>query len=783
MPEPTPPTGSALDWALHYAAEGLRVIPIKPGEKRPAPRAWQDAATDDAEVIRAWWTGLYRDHGVGLVLGPQPSGDNLFAVDIDVHGDDGFATLEAWEAEHGALPETWLSITGSGGAHMIFRAPADASVRNQQGHGRRIGPGVDIRGAGGQIVVAPTVHPTGDPYQWGSAPWDAPIADAPDALLEVVADAPEPPSAPPPPPKPHLTSDGENHRTMSDDESPADWLRRGWDWVERLERADWGCLDVRGDDSYWVRPGKPMREGHSAVLHGTDGPFVVWSDDHSLADLHRAGSPTADGSATALSPLQFYAATYHHGDVAAAARDLRSQMPRSTSSMPIDRVTASTPPPNVDPETGEIIDSFDSDTASDHRNLPEEFWDSREVLDQIRDTAHSRLVSADATLLAVLARVVTLTHPNITLPALIGGSGASLNIFGAVIDPSGGGKSAAVSTARYLVPIVRKDIVDPILPSSGEGLIEAFMGWVEEEGPDGKKTKERRQTKTAGFAWVDEGQGLLAQSDRSGSTIMETIRSGWTGGDLGQHNASEDRKRWLKEHKYRLSLMVGFQLAYAAHLIGDGEGGTPQRFTFALATDPTLDPDRPDHGPLNLVHHPNVGERDIEVEASIIRGVKERRTGRSRGTVVVGPLDTHIDLRKLKLAAALGILDGRLSITTEDWELAGVIDTTSCAVRSLAIEQDRGRLAAERSTALRLAVEREEAVDMAKVRRCTEAGSRSIARRVWREGPQTLSAAWRMVKSGHRKNADPEDALALAVDRGWLTVDGEKMARGAADPR
>ncbi len=68
VPSANPPT-STLDHALRYAGLGLRVVPIKPGHKRPELPAWQDAATVDRATIENWWTGLYTGHGVGLALG------------------------------------------------------------------------------------------------------------------------------------------------------------------------------------------------------------------------------------------------------------------------------------------------------------------------------------------------------------------------------------------------------------------------------------------------------------------------------------------------------------------------------------------------------------------------------------------------------------------------------------------------------------------------------------------------------------------------------------------
>lgn len=189
------PTASTIDQARAIANAGLRVLPIKPGRKNPPMKSWQTAASVDDKAINAWWNGLYRDHGIGIAMGPQPDGRNVFAIDIDTHNEDanGYDTITELEDTHGPLPDTVTSITGSGGAHQLYTAPVDAIIRNQQSDGQRIGPGVDVRGDGGQIVVAPTIHPdTHRAYQWqqGRAPWEHRIADAPKWLLDKVTERP-----------------------------------------------------------------------------------------------------------------------------------------------------------------------------------------------------------------------------------------------------------------------------------------------------------------------------------------------------------------------------------------------------------------------------------------------------------------------------------------------------------------------------------------------------------------------------------------------------------------
>ena len=320
MPDPASAPSSALDHALQYAALGLRVLPIKPGSKRPPMKEWVTAATNNVDTITSWFTHLYADHGVGLAMGAQPNGQFIFALDIDEHdpAHSGIETLADLEGTHSPLPETWRSLTGSAGMHLLFAAPPDVEIRNGIA-----GDGLDVRGEGGQIVVAPSIHPvTARRYEWEDtyAPWERDVAVAPSWLLALVTLPSSSPGVATPPP-PATTHE------FQQPNSPAEWLRSWWDWSAELRRASWTehHTAINGD-VHWTRPGKDRREGESAVLHLPDGPLVVFSTDASLLGLHRIGRTNADGSVS-LSGFEFYAATEHHGDLSAAARFLLTKMP------------------------------------------------------------------------------------------------------------------------------------------------------------------------------------------------------------------------------------------------------------------------------------------------------------------------------------------------------------------------------------------------------------------------------------------------------------------------
>lgn len=160
-----------LTAALAYAARGWPVFPLADRDKvpRPGSRGFKDA-TCDREQIARWWAE-HPHANIGIA-----TGGGLLVVDVD--GDEGRASIQG---KH--LPPTVCAMTARG-CHYFFA-----------GDGRCMTgllPGIDIRGAGGYVVAAPSVHPTGAAYCWapGLSPDDLPLAPAPDWLTEAATPTP-----------------------------------------------------------------------------------------------------------------------------------------------------------------------------------------------------------------------------------------------------------------------------------------------------------------------------------------------------------------------------------------------------------------------------------------------------------------------------------------------------------------------------------------------------------------------------------------------------------------
>lgn len=144
--------------AVAYASRGWWIFPLKPRDKRPLTSHGVDDASCEVTVVAAWWRE-WPEANIGLDV--HRSG--FVVVDLDP-AKGGVAAWEALCEEHHLSPYTTLrSRTGSGGLHLVYTASIGLTIRNSS---EKLGPGIDVRGRGGYIVLPPSVHPNGNRYQW-----------------------------------------------------------------------------------------------------------------------------------------------------------------------------------------------------------------------------------------------------------------------------------------------------------------------------------------------------------------------------------------------------------------------------------------------------------------------------------------------------------------------------------------------------------------------------------------------------------------------------------------
>ena len=291
---------SVLQTALAYANKGIRVVPIKQGEKRPPMQGWQNAATSDPTTIRTWFEGQFKDCGLGIATGDFR---NRYLIVIDIDDREQFSgsdTLADLEELNGKLPETVEVITGSGGRHIYFLT--DQPIRNEASG--RLGVGIDIRGIGGQVLAPPTVHPNGKTYEWveGRSIAEHKPADMPLWMVLILTEKPAD----------DIPMTYESTANILTEEGPASRYCAATTWPDLLRQDGWTLAHIdQSGEAHWIRPGKDIREGTSATT-GWQGKDIIRVFTTSITNLP-AGAYTRFG---------YTAAMHHNNDRSAFAKKL-----------------------------------------------------------------------------------------------------------------------------------------------------------------------------------------------------------------------------------------------------------------------------------------------------------------------------------------------------------------------------------------------------------------------------------------------------------------------------
>lgn len=748
-----------LDVARSLHARGWAPLPLPARSKSEPPYGYTGYAgkyPTAAQIERWTWDG-----NIAIRMPPDVCG-----VDVDVyHGGD--ATLNELMEKYGPLPLSVNSTSRDDGSGIaLFRIPLGTTLAANPGRGIEM-----IQAHHRYMVVWPSIHPEGRLYQW---------VDDRSGEPELVSGFDAPPDI---------------------DELP----ELPWAWVQGLavskseaaraatpdEVREFIDAHTEQSNPHAIKGIRKHLQTFDGSRHDTLVKVACWGLREAAAGYHPAALVIDElrdwwhrvmDDRTRIDNAEFDAALMW------AVAQVATKDAQRVAEMRAQAAADKQPAPTVNTTTGEIAQSTLApviNVASAWRNLPGEFWTARPTLEHIRQAAHSRARSADAVLLCTLARIAALTPPTVTLPAIVGGK-ASLNFLGAIVASSGAGKSSANAVARELVPIERKDVIADIPLGSGEGMTERFFDLVEETDENGKKRKVKSQVRTGALFYLDEGQALSEMGNRQGATLLPTLRAAWSGETIGQSNASIETHRVLRDHKYRMAIVVGFQVNYAAELLADTEGGTPQRFVYASAIDPTVPYEAPVWpGALHYVPPPVIlAGTPIVVDDDIQDRLRRRQVMMQRGEFTPDPLDSHAELGRLKVAALLALLDERIDVNPEDWDLAGHIMRASAAVRTWVIEEARAKARAIEEGRIASAVRREAALEDSATRRALMSGAKAIGRYAHKNAGTVLAKRDLMgaVDSRNKKVVTVDDMIAQAVEFGWVKPEGDKWVAGESRP-
>lgn len=144
-----------MEYVSDYVDIGWSVLPVKPSEKRPYMTNWLQYNKTKATraTVENWFNSL-SGAGVGMVTGKI---SNIVVLDVESYCPTPISEILK------KYPTQLISRTGSGGYHLFYQYPTNVPrVANRVG----IFEGADLRADGGFIVLPPTVHPSGNKYEW-----------------------------------------------------------------------------------------------------------------------------------------------------------------------------------------------------------------------------------------------------------------------------------------------------------------------------------------------------------------------------------------------------------------------------------------------------------------------------------------------------------------------------------------------------------------------------------------------------------------------------------------
>lgn len=185
-----------LEAALAYARRGWAVFPCHTptaagcscgkadcGSVGKHPRVVNGVkdATTDADTIRRWW-GRWPEANVGIATGGASG-----VVVLDLDGPEAVDALDEF-AGTSARPDAPEAATGRG-RHLFFRCP-------EGGFGNRAkvrGKPIDVRGDGGYVIAAPSLHQSGRRYSWVMPP-NGHVPEIPNWLADFLRPPPAVPS-------------------------------------------------------------------------------------------------------------------------------------------------------------------------------------------------------------------------------------------------------------------------------------------------------------------------------------------------------------------------------------------------------------------------------------------------------------------------------------------------------------------------------------------------------------------------------------------------------------
>ncbi|MGA0134282.1 MAG: bifunctional DNA primase/polymerase [Opitutales bacterium] len=151
------------DAAIAYAEHGWYVIPLHgvngdgtctcwagmecdSAGKHPLWRDWPEKASNDPEIVAAWWNEFQQPRNVGVVCGRS----NLIVIDID--DEKGADWLNGLNGVVPGCPQ----VRTRRGVHLYLEGQVQAAKL----------AGLDVKAGNGFVVAPPSLRADGGRYEW-----------------------------------------------------------------------------------------------------------------------------------------------------------------------------------------------------------------------------------------------------------------------------------------------------------------------------------------------------------------------------------------------------------------------------------------------------------------------------------------------------------------------------------------------------------------------------------------------------------------------------------------
>lgn len=319
-----------LDAALALERAGYSVVPTKADGTKAPMGLWREYQEHrpTPDMLRRWYTGN-PDLGVGIITGHPDA--RVILLEIEGRAMHRLPDIIALAAASG-LADLWARIqlgwterSPSSGIHWMVRihpddtipGPTKVATRPSTTDELAANPAqkwqtlAETKGAGGYCIVAPTggiVHPDGGAWERIVGDHTNPATITVTELAQITAVIAAVLDEKPAQPEPARRTD--TRQGSGDRLKPGDDYEARTDWADILEPHGWTLVYTQGRTRYWRRPGKTI--GISATTgHAEDRDR-----------LYVFTSSTEFQTETPYTKFGAYAVLDHHGDHAAAAREL-----------------------------------------------------------------------------------------------------------------------------------------------------------------------------------------------------------------------------------------------------------------------------------------------------------------------------------------------------------------------------------------------------------------------------------------------------------------------------